>query len=50
MSKAQPSGRKESVLAKLGEKQKAVKASDKSQPEKPKKSMIAKRGKGEQAI
>ena len=48
--KAQPSGRKGSVLAKLGEKQKAVKASDKSQPEKPKKSVTAKRGKGEQAI
>ncbi|MBQ7372202.1 MAG: ImmA/IrrE family metallo-endopeptidase [Blautia sp.] len=44
------SGKKESVLAKLSEKQKTVKASDKTKPEKMQKSRTSKRGKGEQAI
>lgn len=48
--KDQPSGRKGSVLARLSEKQRTVKASEKKQPEKPVKAQTAKKGKGEQAL
>ena len=48
--KDRPSGRKGSVLARLSEKQRTVKASEKKQPEKPVKAQTAKRGKGEHAL
>ena len=49
---SQPARRKESVLGKLGEKQRQIKAAEKAKPEMPerKKAQAVKRGKGEQAL
>jgi len=49
---SQPTRRKESVLGKLGEKQRQIKAAEKAKPEMPerKKAQAVKRGKGEQAL
>ena len=49
---SQPARRKESVLGKLGEKQRQIKAAERAKPEMPErqKAQVVKRGKGEQAL
>ena len=49
---SQPARRKESVLGRLGEKQRQIKAAERAKPEMPErqKAQVVKRGKGEQAL
>ena len=49
---SQPARRKESVLGRLGEKQRQIKAAEKAKPEMPERQKVqaVKRGKGEQAV
>ena len=49
---SQPARRKESVLGRLGEKQRRIKAAERAKPEMPdrQKAQTVKRGKGEQAL
>ena len=49
-TREQAVGKKESVLSRLGEKQKRVRESGKAQPEMPPRKQAVKRGKGEQAL